>query len=155
MPKTPDRKISKRRWIIIVAGLVLLLGVAAVFLFLNSPKGPWAPTTMEYGDCGDDCVDLGLHNFAHAGEVHLFYDKDVDDAVVQWATCLESAISCIKAGSNEDNDLISACVAASACPKSCQADYAGRAKSASSLKDQLLYFQQTFLKEGSLCRPVE
>lgn len=156
MPEILNRKPPKRRRsIVITLGVFLLLIVAAVFIYLSKPESPWVPATMEFGDCGDDCVDLGSRNIAHAGDVRFYYDKDVDDAVVQWAECLESAISCIKEGSKEDTTLITKCVAASACPTSCRADYAGRITPASDLKEQLSYFQQTFLTEGSLCRPTE
>ena len=159
MAETPEIPVgknpSRRRMMLIGGGIIILVIVAVVVMFLRKPESPWAPATMEFGDCGDDCVDLGSHHFAHAGDVQFFYDRDVDDSVVQWATCLDSAISCIKAGSKEDPSLITECVAASTCPKSCKADYAGRAKADSDLKAQLGYFQQTFLVEGSLCRPVE
>lgn len=156
MPEIPNSKSPKhRRMVMIISGIFLLLALAAVFMYLNKPQSLWAPTTMEYGDCGDDCIDLGVHHFSHAGDLQFYYDKDVDDAVVQWGACLDSAISCIKAGPKEDTGRISRCVAASSCPKSCKADYAGRVKPETSLKDQLASFQGVFLKEGSLCRPAE
>jgi len=117
MPEIPNSKSPKhRRMVMIISGIFLLLALAAVFMYLNKPQSLWAPTTMEYGDCGDDCIDLGVHHFSHAGDLQFYYDKDVDDAVVQWGACLDSAISCIKAGPKEDTGRISRCVAASSCP---------------------------------------
>ena len=140
--------------ILVIVSLILLLGLAT-FLFLRAPESIWTRTTMPYGDCGDECIDLGSHNFAHAGEVRFYYDKDVDDAVVQWGHCLDSILTCVGKGSRGDSRLLANCVEVSACPQVCQRAFSQSLKSARTAQDRLDKFEEVFLKDGAQCKPEE
>lgn len=149
--KTPNR----RRLVLIGAGGLIVLVAAIAFFFPRAPKSLWAPTTQLVGDCGDACIDLGTHNFAHAGDVQFFYDPDVDDPVAQWAGCLDTILACVSEGSGDNPKLLGSCVTASSCPETCKNKFTNSLKSTDSAQGQLDKFEKVFLEDDAKCKPQE
>jgi len=109
----------------------------------------WRPASQQFRvDCdAQSCEDLGEVQIAHLGTVRMYAQPDVDDAISQWAGCLDSALECL------DSGLSANCVAVASCPTECKLEYAESVADASEPMAYLAEFQRIFIDAGGLCRP--
>ena len=117
---------------------------------VSGPDNPWAPTTVPFDPtCSSNCVEVGTRTDDHTNAEMMFsLQPDVDDALVQWAQCIESTANCVR-----DGGAIDACVAQSVCPAPCIAEFQRLAPSEGDAELLGAVFEEVFLNDGSVCLP--
>ena len=144
-----------RRRLIVIVVLLALLGLLAWWLWGRSPAPIWQPASQDYapercaeGDC-ELVLDIPLTDDQQMG---LMYDPTVDDAVAQWANCLEAVVSCV-----EKADGAAAayprCVAESSCPAPCRAAFAKRSRGLTEQEQMIAALEAVFLAPDARCNP--
>lgn len=101
-------------------------------------ESPWAPTTSPPDpDCGS-CERLDV-KLPHTGGLALYSDPKTDDALAQWAICVEAIVDCAA----PELDL-EGCVEAAPCPAPCQAAFAEQGGDVDA-------FEAVFLDQDGAC----
>ena len=144
-----------RRTIVIITVLVLAL-VGLLGWWLWSPaRSVWQPATQSYAPerCSEGgCEPVLEIPFTADQSVNLTYDPGVDDAVAQWADCLEVVVSCI-----EKTDGAAAayprCVAESSCPAPCRTAFAKRTRGLADKEQMIAALEAVFLAPDAMCNP--
>ena len=87
----------------------------------GTADGPWNETTVPYDPLCSDCVSLETTTLDHMGDVEILV-SEADDALAQWAICLESIMDCADAGGTPEaaQQALDGCVASSTCPDVCK-----------------------------------
>lgn len=113
---------------------------------------PWKPTTVPRDPtCATGCVEYGPINMTHGGPMKFYVQPDVDDALAQWADCVESMQACLK----RTDFAVSACMAEALCPRPCKDRYASIARAETDTDTLLDVFQEVFLDRDAVCAPRE
>ncbi len=116
--------------------------------FTPTLDDPWRPGSPGDVACTSACEDIADIDDPHLGPMVLFHDATATDAEAQFGECARSVLGCWVG----DADL-AACVAASACPAPCRAEYARILAGATDLEAQTAAVEAVFLADGAPCAP--
>ena len=146
---------TRRTIMIIVIVVFALAGLLGWWLW-PSAESVWQPATESYapercskGEC-DPVLEIP---FAADQSVTLTYDPRIDDAVAQWADCLEAVVGCIEKAKGAPA-AYPVCVAQSSCPVSCRKAFAKRASGAGRKEEMIAAMEAVFLAPDALCNPA-
>jgi len=136
-------------------GIFILFFLIGILLLTKEPETPWKPTTVAYDPgCKKGCEELSSTSLTHLGDISIYVQPNVDDAIAQWGDCLDSVTQCV-----EDKDLtrvnIAACVKESICPNACKVAFATEVRGANQVAEALDAFEQVFINDNTVCLPKE
>lgn len=135
-----------------VAVITLIVG-AVFFLLTGKPDSPWKAATVSYDPrCGQDCEKLGSTSLTHLGDISLYVQPKVDDAIAQWGDCLDSVTQCVENKDMTAGHIIS-CVDKSICPKACKVAFSTESGDAKQVNEALDAFERVFINDDALCLP--
>jgi hypothetical protein len=135
------------------AGLVVLFVITGLFLLIGKSETPWTPATVSYDpQCKKGCKELRSTSLTHLGNISLYVQPKVDDAIAQWGDCLDSVTQCIEDRGLTGPDII-ACVEKSICPQACKVAFSAQARDAIQVNEALDAFERVFINDGGVCLP--
>jgi len=88
----------------------------------------------------------------HFGDISLYVQPDVDDAIAQWGDCLDSVTRCIEDRGLTSSNIV-ACVGESICPDTCKTTFSTEARGVSQVGAALDAFERVFINDGAACLP--
>lgn len=142
----------KNKWLWVSVILFLLIGL---FLLLQKPANPWKSATVAYDpECREGCEELGSVSLTHLGNVTVYVQPKVDDAIAQWGDCLDSVTQCVE---NRDltRDNIVTCVGVSICPSECKTVFSKKTQNTTQVDEIFDAFEQVFINDNAVCLPGE
>lgn len=111
----------------------------------------WAAPTHAYDPACAGCVLLGEHRPMHSAlTIEVLYDERLDDAVVQWTACIQSALDCAREGGDLPD-----CVDGATCPQACRDRYAETLAGRTDRETRFDVFHAEFIADDAFCRPPE
>lgn len=136
----------RARWLLL--GALLIPGLGLAVRYLARPR-LWASPTQAFRlRCAEGgCDSVGRISLGNGVDATLFRQADVDDNITQWASCLETALSCFA------DSLSPRCVAAAACPRKCKQRYERDTAGIRDSLDYLALFEKHFVEPGGSCAP--
>ncbi len=131
---------------------IMVLGVAACTAEGTTIDNPWTEPTVAFDETCEGCVEVGHGHVAHAGEGRsMLLAAGVDDAISQWADCMESVLSCVEV----DGASVAECVAQGDCPTACKDRFDELASAANDFGSRYDAFETVFVAADAPCMPAD
>lgn len=107
-----------------------------------SGGSPWEEPTVAFDPSCADCTLVSVAPMDHVGDIEL-YTTEADDALAQWAGCVEAIMVCADA-TPDPAAALAGCVETSPCAEACAKPFAAAGGDADA-------FGSTFLAASGAC----